>query len=70
MGIGNRCFVAGAFCTGPRRFCLASVLAEDPCCCLLGQEIKRKLQFVHLQMYSSLEGFVHGASVLDSSLRP
>jgi len=32
--------------------------------------VKWKLLFHRLQMYSSPEGFVHGASVLDSRIRP
>jgi len=40
MGIGSLCFVAGAFWTSPRRFCLASVSPKDPCWCLLGWEIQ------------------------------
>ena len=48
MGIGNQCFVTGAFWNGQRRFGLASVFpdSKDPCFCLLGWEI---------QLYSSCQ---------------
>jgi len=62
-------YVAGS----PKRVCLASVSPEDPAVVFSVKQfrckvfVKRKL---HLQMDSGPEGFVHGASVLDSRLRP